>query len=167
MDEVDAQASEAPRRSRLVPAVIATGCVVLVLVAVFGYARWRSSTVHDEDLVMVVRHAQVVDVLAPGTTTAQIDVTVQNPTSVPVTVTGASLGGFVQSASTTVDAHGSADLSLHVQVICSDQPRLLPMVATLTVAQSGEPARAVSVRMVEKGTAEALMAQCRQKVYGS
>jgi hypothetical protein len=169
MDEVGSPPTEARRRIRRVPVVVvvATVCVLVVLVAVFGYGRWKSSTVADDDLVMVVRHSQVVDVLAPGMTTARVDVTVQNPTSVPLTVSEASLGGFAQTVSTMLDAHGSADLSLHVQVACSDRPRLLPMVATLTVAKSGGPAQVLSVRMVEDGTADALLAQCRQKVYGS
>jgi hypothetical protein len=49
-------------RGKLV--LVAVGCVLLVIIADLGYSRWRSSTVGDGDLVLVVRQAHVADVLA-------------------------------------------------------------------------------------------------------
>ena len=152
-------------RGRLV--LVAAACVLLVVGADLGYGRWRASAgVGDGDLVLLVRQAHVVDLLAPGMTSARVDATVENATSTPVTVTAASFAGFAQVVSASVPAHGSAPLTLLVQVACSSGSPPLSTAATLTVAAPGGAPLQVTAHVVESGTADQLMAECRQKALG-
>jgi hypothetical protein len=165
MGQPDGSPVATQRRGLLV--LVAAACLLIVVAAVVGYGHWRTSTVADGDLVMVVRHSQVLEVLAPGAMTAQVDVTIENTTGNALEVTEASLGGFGQPVSASLAAHGSADLPLHVQVFCSDQPRLLSMEGTVTVAAPDGGSKVVAARVVESGTADELMAECKQKMYGT
>ncbi len=175
MDEREVQAAgpsgaEPGSRGRRKLVLVAVGCVLLVVIADLGYSRWRASrVVGDGDLVFVVRQAHVVDVLAPGMTVARVDVTVENPTSTPVTVTAASFGGFAQPVTVRVPAGGSAPLALRVEVPCDSGSRSPPLstAATLTVAPPDGAARVVTVLVVESGTADQLRRECLQKVNGT
>jgi hypothetical protein len=100
---------------------------------------------------------------------ARVDVTVENPTSTPVTVTAASFGGFAQPVAVMVPAHGSAPLALRVEVACDSGSQSPPLstAATLTVVPPDGVTRVVTASVVESGTADQLRSECHQKWYGT
>jgi len=109
----------------------------------------------------------VVDVLAPSMTSGRVDATVENTTDSQVTVTVASFSGFQQPVSLTIPAKGSADIAFRLQVACEGGAEPPTMAATLTVATDGGTAHEVHARVVESGTADQLMGECRERFYGS
>jgi hypothetical protein len=94
--------------------------------------------VQDGDLSLVVDQGQVVDILAPAQVAVRVEGTLKNPADDPVTVSAASLGGFAQPLSVTVPAHGSAPVTLTLQVSCDTKTQPPPsMATTLTVSAGG------------------------------
>jgi hypothetical protein len=150
---------------RLVVVAVVAGA--LAVAAISTLARDSGpAPVADGDLVLTVHQAQVVDVLAPAMTSARVDATVQNTSAESVTITAASIAGYLQTVEMTIPAGASADVALRLQVSCGYQQPAPSTATTLTIEGDDGTTSQVRARVVAPGAADRLLTQCHQRVYG-
>ncbi len=150
---------------RLVVVAVVAGALAVAAVTALAHDS-GPAPVADGDLVLTVHQAQVVDVLAPSMTSARVDATVQNTSADSVTITAASMAGYLQTIAMTIPAGASADVALRLQVSCGYQQPPPSTATTLTIEGDDGTTSEVRARVVAPGAADRLLTQCHQRVYG-